>query len=171
LTITLTDTDIAVLRSLLDDGRKSFRQISKEIGVTTPTVKARFSRLVDMGVIRSVSPILDLNVLRISKEKKDDNNDFEIDNLIKYQEYVTQQLIQTKKDIESSSSSSNDGIILNVKCDHCKTSITNRMYILKFGMHERFFCCDACRKAYKEKYGSRINAIRNKYIKNNNNNN
>jgi len=166
VTITLTDTDIAVLRSLFDNGRKSFRQISKEIGVTTPTVKARFNRLLDMGVIRSVSPILDLDKLRISKEKKDDNNDFKIDNLIKYQEYVTQQLLQTKKDIELSSS--NDGISLNVKCDHCKTSITNRMYTLKFGEHERFFCCDACRNAYNEKYGSRINAIRNRNRKNNN---
>lgn len=163
MVIYITDTDIAVLRSLLGDGRKSFRQISKEIGVTTPTVKARFSRLVDMGVIRSVSPILDLNRLRISKEKNDDN-DFEIDNLIKYQEYVTQQLLQTKKDIESSSTT--NGISLNVKCNHCKTPIVNRLYTLKFGNHERFFCCDACRKAYKEKYGSRINAISNRHNKN-----
>jgi Lrp/AsnC family leucine-responsive transcriptional regulator len=163
LTITLTDTDIAVLRSLFDDGRKSFRQISKEIGVTTPTVKARFNRLLDMGVIRSVSPILDLNRLRISKKKN--GKDFEIDSLIKYQEYVIQQLLQTKKDIESSSPNE---ISLNVKCDHCKTSITNRMYTLKFGEHERFFCCDACRKEYKEKYGSRINAIRNRHRKNKN---
>jgi Lrp/AsnC family leucine-responsive transcriptional regulator len=135
LTITLTDTDIAILRSLFDDGRKSFRQISKEIDVTTPTVKARFNRLVDMGVIRSVSPILDLNKLRFSKVKKDDN-DFKIDNLINYQEYVTQQLLQTKKDIESSFSNE---ISLNVKCDHCMTIITNRMYTLKFGEHELFF--------------------------------
>jgi Lrp/AsnC family leucine-responsive transcriptional regulator len=92
LTINLTDTDIAVLRSLFDDRRKSFRQISREIDVTTPTVKARFNRLVDMGVIRSVSPILDLNKLRFSKAKKDDN-DFKIDNLIHYQEYVIQQLL------------------------------------------------------------------------------
>ena len=150
------------MKSLLDDGRKSFRQISKEIGETTPTVKSRFNRLVDIGVIRSVSPILDLNRLRISKEKND--NDFEINNLIKYQEYVTQNLLQTKKDIESSSSNE---ITLIVKCDHCKTSITNRMYTLKFDDHERFFCCDACRKAYKEKYGARINAIRNRHRKNN----
>jgi DNA-binding Lrp family transcriptional regulator len=164
LTITLSDTDIAVLRSLLKDGRKSFRQISKEIDVSTPTVKARFSRLVDMGVIRSVSPILDLDKLHFSKVKYDDKNDFKIDNLIKYQEYVTQQLLQTKKDIESTSSNK---ISLNVKCDHCKTSITNRMYTLKFGDHERFFCCDACRDVYKKKYGSRINAINSRYRKTN----
>lgn len=159
MTLYLTDTDIAVLRSLFEDGRKSFRQISKEIGVTTPTLKARFSRLVDMGIIRSVSPILDLNRLRISKEKN--GNDFKIDSLIKYQEYIMQQLVQRKKDIESSTR-----ISLNVKCDHCKTPIVNRICTLKFGDHERFFCCDACRDVNKKKYGSRINAISNKYRKN-----
>jgi DNA-binding Lrp family transcriptional regulator len=56
--ITLSVTDIAILKSLLDDGRKSFRQISKEIDVSTPTVKARFNRLVDMGIIRSVHQFL-----------------------------------------------------------------------------------------------------------------
>ena len=159
MVIILTDRDIALLKSLLHDGRKSFRQISKEIGVSTPTVKVRFNRLVDMGVILSVSPILDLNRLRISKHKK--GNYFEIDSLIKYQEYITKQLLQKKKDIESST----HGIILDVKCNHCNTPIVNKLYTLKFGNHERFFCCDACRNVYKEKYGSRINAISNRYKK------
>ncbi|HJS64019.1 MAG TPA: winged helix-turn-helix transcriptional regulator [Nitrososphaeraceae archaeon] len=87
MVIILSDRDNALLKSLLDDGRKSFREISKEIGVSTPTAKARFNRLVDMGVITSVSPILDLNRLRISKHKE--ANYFEIDSLIKYQEYIT----------------------------------------------------------------------------------
>lgn len=153
MVITLSNKDIAILKSLLDDGRKSFRQISKEIGVSTPTIKARFNRLVDMGIIKFVSPILDLNKLYISKKKN--SNNFEIDSLIKYQEYIKQQLVQKRK----------DGISLNIKCSHCKTPIVNRMYTLKFGDHERFFCCDACRDVYKEKYGSRINAISNRYIK------
>ena len=127
---------MALLKSLLDDCRKSFHQISKEIGVNSSTAKARFNRLVDMGIIRSVSPILELNKIHISKEKN--TNDFEIDSLIKYQEYITQQLVQTKKDIESSSSCT-DVISLNVKCDYCKTPFVNRMYTFKFGNHERFF--------------------------------
>jgi DNA-binding Lrp family transcriptional regulator len=69
------------LKSRLDDGHKPFRQTSKEIDVSTPTVKVRFIRLVDMGSIISVSPILDLNRLRLSTEKIGDN-DFAIDNLI-----------------------------------------------------------------------------------------
>ncbi|MDQ6667997.1 MAG: Lrp/AsnC family transcriptional regulator [Thermoproteota archaeon] len=36
----LTDADVAVLKGLLKDGRKSFRQISRETGISPPTVKA-----------------------------------------------------------------------------------------------------------------------------------
>lgn len=75
MAIDLTDKDIAVLRSLLRDGRKSFRQISKEIGIITPTVKNRFSRLVNMGVIKSISPVLDLDKISWgAKGKKMKNN-------------------------------------------------------------------------------------------------
>lgn len=44
--IELDEYDISILKSLFKDGRKSFRQVSRETGITTPTVKARFDRLV-----------------------------------------------------------------------------------------------------------------------------
>lgn len=59
----LDDYDVSILRSLLKDGRKSFREISRETGITTPTVKARFTRLANIGFIKSVSPILDFNMV------------------------------------------------------------------------------------------------------------
>ena len=31
---------VSILKSLVKDGRKSFREISRETGITTPTVKA-----------------------------------------------------------------------------------------------------------------------------------
>lgn len=52
------------MKPLLKDGRKSFRQISRETGVSTPTVKARFDKLVNIGVIKSVSPVLDFSKAR-----------------------------------------------------------------------------------------------------------
>jgi Lrp/AsnC family leucine-responsive transcriptional regulator len=55
--------DVLILNSLLKDGRKSFRKISREIGITTPTVKARFTRLVNVGFIRSVSPVFDFDMV------------------------------------------------------------------------------------------------------------
>jgi DNA-binding Lrp family transcriptional regulator len=59
----LDNYDVSILKSLLKDGRKSFREISRETGITTPTVKARFTRLVNVGFIRSVSPIFDFDMV------------------------------------------------------------------------------------------------------------
>jgi hypothetical protein len=42
----LDSYDVSILKALLKDGRKSFREISRETGITTPTVKSRFDRLV-----------------------------------------------------------------------------------------------------------------------------
>ncbi len=52
------ENDVAIIKSLLKDGRKSFRQISRETGITTPTVKARFERLVNVGFIKGLFPLL-----------------------------------------------------------------------------------------------------------------
>jgi DNA-binding Lrp family transcriptional regulator len=54
----LDDYDVSILKSLLKDGRKSFREISRETGITSPAVKARFDRLVNVGFIKSVPTIL-----------------------------------------------------------------------------------------------------------------
>jgi DNA-binding Lrp family transcriptional regulator len=59
----LDNYDVSILKALLKDGRKSFREISRETGITTPTVKARFNRLVNVGFIKSVSPIFDFNII------------------------------------------------------------------------------------------------------------
>jgi len=45
------------------DGRKSFRQISREIKVSTPTVKDRFQKLVSMELVKSVVLVLDTSKL------------------------------------------------------------------------------------------------------------
>lgn len=55
--------DMSILKSLFEDGRKSFRQISRETGITTPTVKARFENLVNVGFIRRVVPVIDFQKL------------------------------------------------------------------------------------------------------------
>jgi DNA-binding Lrp family transcriptional regulator len=46
---------------------KSFREVSRETGITSLTVKARFTRLIKVGFIKSVSPTLDFNII----EKED----------------------------------------------------------------------------------------------------
>ena len=47
----------------MQDGRKSFRQIAREIKVSTPTVEARFSRMKGVGIIKNTQPIFDIEKL------------------------------------------------------------------------------------------------------------
>jgi DNA-binding Lrp family transcriptional regulator len=48
MAVHLDPYDISILRALLKNGRKSFREISKETGITTPAVKPRFNRHVSV---------------------------------------------------------------------------------------------------------------------------
>src|SRR5574341_65435 len=73
----LDDYDISILKVLLKDGRKSFRQISRETGITTPTVKARFQRLVNIGLIKSISPIIDFEKIDYANNPELHNISFE----------------------------------------------------------------------------------------------
>jgi DNA-binding Lrp family transcriptional regulator len=59
----LDKVDMDIIGSLMRDGRKSFRQIAKEIGVSTPTVEARFSRMKSMGVIKNIEPVIDIDII------------------------------------------------------------------------------------------------------------
>jgi DNA-binding Lrp family transcriptional regulator len=63
------NTDVAILKSLMEDDRKSFRAISREIKVSTPTVKSRYERLVNIGLTKSVKPEIDLSKVTRGKKK------------------------------------------------------------------------------------------------------
>ena len=56
----LDNIDIAIVKLLMQDGRKSVRQIAREIRVSTPTVEARFSRMKGVGIIKNIQPIFDV---------------------------------------------------------------------------------------------------------------
>jgi DNA-binding Lrp family transcriptional regulator len=45
----------------MQNGRKSFRQIAKEINVSTPTVESHFSRMISMGIIKNIEPIFNID--------------------------------------------------------------------------------------------------------------
>ena len=59
----LDETDVRILRSLLEDGRRSFRQVAKTAGVSTPTVESRVRKMMETGVIRKIAPIIDVEKL------------------------------------------------------------------------------------------------------------
>jgi Lrp/AsnC family leucine-responsive transcriptional regulator len=160
MNVTLTDNDIAVLESLLRDGRKSFRQISREIGLSTPTVKARFMRLVNMGIIQSVSPIIDLDKLSYQTKKNIQTNEA-FDSIVRH----GRQLDSNKKLMTKLESDKRMKVELN--CDYCKTPLFAKMHTLKFAIFERFFCCKECKIAYKKRNAGRIESIIKRYQKSN----
>ncbi|MCL2358543.1 Lrp/AsnC family transcriptional regulator [Candidatus Bathycorpusculum sp.] len=55
----LTETDIKILKGLLDDARFSSRQIAKNVGVSVGTVLSRIKKMEDEGLIKGYSAILD----------------------------------------------------------------------------------------------------------------
>jgi len=59
----LDKIDVAIIHSLMQDGRKSFRQIAKEIKVSTPTVESHFTKMRGAGIIKNIVPMFDVDKL------------------------------------------------------------------------------------------------------------
>jgi len=55
----LDRVDVEILRALMRDGRKSYRQLAKETGVSPPTVESRLRRMFSTGFIKRVAPIFE----------------------------------------------------------------------------------------------------------------
>ncbi len=133
----LDEVDTAILNSLMEDGRKSFRQIGREIKITTPTVQARYRRLVNLGFIKSITPVLDLKKLDKKSKEKIKQSDQKITSKVK---------LNADQDIK-------------VICDYCNGPVNGKPTVLKFAQYERFFCCSSCKMLYKEKFGGRIRSL------------
>jgi len=159
----LDKIDTAILKSLLQDGRKSFRQISRDTGMTTPTVKARYEKLVNVGFIKGVLPIFDfekiesnaaINLLHIQDIKESSRTEGNFgknqNNTIKHE------IIDIEKRITT-------GLAINIKCDFCDGPVYGKPRILKSADIDRFFCCTSCKLGYAEKYQGRIGSIKRKY--------
>lgn len=140
----LDEIDYAILESLNKDGRKSFRQISREVKVSTPTVKARYERLVNIGLIKAVLPIIDLGKLEAKEGAKIDG-------------------IRSKA-IKGHDAKMAKGLLVKMSCDYCDGPVPEKPSILRFAGLERFFCCTSCRSLYKEKYRGRIEKLSEKTV-------
>jgi len=55
----LNETDIKILKCLLEDARFSSRQIAKNVGVSVGTVLSRIKKMEDEGLIKGYSVLLD----------------------------------------------------------------------------------------------------------------
>ena len=163
----LDNYDVMILNSLLKDGRKSFREISCETGITTPTVKSRFTRLVNVGFIKSVSPILNFELIEkestlrpeLDKEyNKNRKNSKEIENENKKNNKLDLRLQPDSK------FKLRKGLKIKLDCEFCGGPILAEPHVFKFANYERFFCCTGCMSGYKQKYAGRIESIKRKFV-------
>jgi len=139
--VQLDQTDNAIIKVLAKDGRKSFRQIARETGISTPTAKARFTRLVNIGFLKSVSLIFDWS-------KIDDNANLSS---------------QVHSFVNINKSKVGKNMKIKLQCDLCEGLISGEAHVFRFAGYERFFCCTQCRAAYKEKYRGRIESLTKRY--------
>src|ERR671922_1325755 len=160
----LDDYDVSILKSLLKDGRKSFREVSRETGITTPTVKARFTRLVNVGFIKSVSPVLNFDIIEkesilkpeLEKARHKSNEDFKASNNGNNKNNKSR--INQQQDIKIKK-----GLKIKLDCEFCKGPISANPHVFRFANYERFFCCTGCMFGYKQKYAGRIESIKRKF--------
>jgi DNA-binding Lrp family transcriptional regulator len=148
LPVDLDNIDVSILKSLMEDGRKSFRAISREIKVSTPTVKSRYERLVNMGLIKSVKPEIDLS--KVNREKK---------NLF-FGEETIKQLEKQNKHFHVKV---DDNLKVKMQCEYCDGPINGKPKVLEFANFQRFFCCIGCKNNYREKHAGRIHSIVEQY--------
>ena len=130
----------------MEDGRKSFRAISRELKISTPTIKARYERLVNIGLIKSVKPEIDVS--KLAKTTKERFSEKEFQNLKDQKKHFHVKL---------------DNLKIKLVCEFCKGPINDKPTVLKFANIERFFCCTSCRTDYKEKYRGRIESLVEQY--------
>jgi Lrp/AsnC family leucine-responsive transcriptional regulator len=164
----LDDYDVSILKSLLKDGRKSFREISRETGITTPTVKARFTRLANVGFIKSVSPIFDSSLIEneniLSPElAKQQNGGIEDAKVIENQNEGNSNNNKQLIPQENSRFKIKRGLKIKLNCEFCKGPISSTPHVYKFANYERFFCCTGCMSGYKKKYAGRIESIKRRF--------
>lgn len=133
--------DVALLESLIKDGRKSFNEIAREIKTSAPTVKTRYDRLVNIGLIRAVTLDVDFGKLETETGKK--------------LEHLKEKTVN-----EEHGRKLGKNVTIPISCDYCKGSVDGKPHVLKFASFERFFCCTSCRSLYKEKYKTRMDRLR-----------
>ncbi len=61
--IQLDKTDIRILNALMEDGRRSYRELARQTSVSPPTIESRVEKLLKVGLIKKIVPIIDTDKL------------------------------------------------------------------------------------------------------------
>jgi len=61
--VQLDKTDIRILNALMEDGRRSYRELARQTSVSPPTIESRVEKLLRVGLIKKIVPIIDIDKL------------------------------------------------------------------------------------------------------------
>ena len=123
--LVLDEKDIAIINSMKNDTRKSFRQVGLELGLSTHVVTTRFDRLSNVGLIKSFSLIIDLSKIENSQARA--------------------QLSEIEQDSDANFDLVREGTKVTVNCDYFHGVVAGEPLPLKFADFQRYFCCITCR--------------------------
>lgn len=131
----------------MENGRKSFRAISREINVSTHTVKAHFERLANIGLIKSVKP--EINLSKIDYNKK--------------RQFFSEENIKDLSNRNKNFSVKIENVRVKALCEYCAGPIKGMAKVLEFANFQRFICCIGCKNNYMEKHTGSIQSVIEQY--------
>ena len=139
----LDHTDVAILKPLMEKGRKSSQAISREIKVSTPTVKARSERLANIGIIKLVQSEIDLSKIDSNKKRQ----------------FFKEENINGLSNRNKNFNVKIENVRVKALREYCGGPINGKAKVLEFANFQRFFCCICCKNNYREKHADRIQSV------------
>src|SRR6267143_2813041 len=123
----LDKTDVKILRALQEDARLSFRALARRIRVSVPTISARVSNLIQLGIITGFHAAVDsgrLKPARVASKAREDSPRVVIA----------------------------DGATVAIDCFECGQPIEGVPVRIRIDGRIHYLCCTSCERLYRERY-------------------
>src|SRR5579884_549186 len=161
MSMRLDNIDARILELLSQDGRMHYKELAKKINVTLPTVKERIRKLVDAGVIKKFTVVIDQERLwgrvqafilaQFLSSDLEELNQFISKNLpseLGLSNPVSLLITQTLK--EEYGGNVKPNTILKFECDFCKVPVYGKPIIEYINGVRYYFSSPECAQAFKE---------------------
>ena len=123
----LDNTDVKILQALQEDARLSFRALARRIGVSVPTISARVSTLLQLGIITGFHASIDPGRLKQAPR-------------------APMGLKKSRRVVIG------DGASVAVDCFECGQSIDGLPVRIRMDGRTHYLCCTSCVRLYRERY-------------------
>ena len=123
----LDKTDVKILRALQEDARLSFRALARRIGVSVPTISARVTNLLQLGIITGFHAAIDPERLQRTH-------------------------VASKAPKDSPRAMIAEGASVAIDCFECGQPIEGVPVRIRMDGRIHYLCCTSCERLYRERY-------------------